>query len=270
MLIFFTCLEMPVNITQYRGSVGLFNNRNIVFRPKFSNFIGRKCWSSNHLYFKLHYPIFSVNLVLFIVFVIVLSPRRSFHITLSKTCTSMLVITIVLIFDYLWFKCNLLLLCADVELNPGPKQNAATKFSICQWNLNSIDPHNFVKLVLLKAYNSIHKFDIICLSETYLDSNILPNGSNLEIPSYNLVRSDHPPNRKRRGVCIYYRSYLPLRIIDTNYLNECMRFELMAGDKLCNFIALYRFPSHSQDLLESFKENLELNLESAVQNNPFL
>ena len=44
----------------------------------------------------------------------------------------------------------------------------------------------------------------------------------------------------------------------------------MVGDKLCDFIAPYRSPSQSQDLFESFKENLELNLESAVQNNPFL
>ena len=60
-----------------------------------------------------------------------------------------------------------------------------------------------------------------------------------------------------------------LRIININYINECVRFELMIGDKLCNFIALYRPPSQSQDLFESFKENLELNLESAVQNNSF-
>ena len=44
----------------------------------------------------------------------------------------------------------------------------------------------------------------------------------------------------------------------------------MVGDKLCDFIALYRSPSQLQDLFESFKENLELNLESKVQNNPFL
>ena len=41
----------------------------------------------------------------------------------------------------------------------------------------------------------------------------------------------------------------------------------MVGNKPCNFIALYRSPSQSQDQFESFKENLELNLESAVQNN---
>ena len=47
-------------------------------------------------------------------------------------------------------------------------------------------------------------------------------------------------------------------------------FELMIGDKFCNFIALYRSPSQSQDLFKFFKENLELNLEFAAQNNPFL
>ena len=53
-----------------------------------------------------------------------------------------------------------------------------------------------------------------------------------------------------------------LRIIDINYLNECVRFELMVGDKLCNSIEVNQF--------ESFKENLELNFESTVQNNLFL
>ena len=91
----------------------------------------------------------------------------------------------------------------------------------------------------------------------------------MEIPGYHLVHSYHPSNKKHGGVCIYYKSYLSLRIIDINYLNECVMFELMVGEKLCNFIALYRSPSQSQDLFESFKENLELNPESAVQNNPF-
>ena len=84
------------------------------------------------------------------------------------------------------------------------------KPSICHWNLNSIPAQNFQKLLLLKAFKSIHKFDIICLSETYLDSSISHNDSNLEIPRYNWVHSYHPSNKKRGGVCIYYKSYLPL------------------------------------------------------------
>ena len=44
----------------------------------------------------------------------------------------------------------------------------------------------------------------------------------------------------------------------------------MVGDTFCDFLASCRSPSQSQDLFESFKESLELNLETAVQNNPFL
>ena len=107
--------------------------------------------------------------------------------------------------------------------------------------------------------------------ETYLDSSILHNDCNLEIPGYNLLRSDYLTNKKRRGACIYYKSYLPLRIIDIDYLNECIRFELMFGDKVCNFIAFTKSTaSQLQHQFEFFKENLQLNLESAVQNNPFL
>ena len=169
-----------------------------------------------------------MNLLLLLVFEIaVLSPRCSFYINLRNTYTSILIITIALLFSYLWFKCNLLLLCGDVELNPRPNQNTAKEPSICHWNLNSIAAHNFAKLVLFKAFNSIHKFDIICLSEIYLDSSVLCNDSNLEVPGYNLVCSDHLSNKKCGGVCIYYKSYLPSRIIDIYCSNECVRFKLM-------------------------------------------
>lgn len=73
-------------------------------------------------------------------------------------------------------------------------------------NLNSIATDNFARVVFFKAYNTIHTIDIICLLETYFDSNILFDDSNLEIPGYNLVSSDHPSNRKRGGICIYYKS----------------------------------------------------------------
>ena len=41
-------------------------------------------------------------------------------------------------------------------------------------------------------------------------------------------------------------------------------------DKLCNFVALYRSPSHSQDEFEIFAKNLELNLDAISVKNPFL
>ena len=125
-------------------------------------------------------------------------------------------------------------------------------------------------MFLLKAYIAIHKFDIICILETYLDSCILSDDNNLEIFGYTLVRSDHPSNNKSGGVCIYYKSFLPLRILNVQYLQESICFELKIGDKTCNFLSLYKSPGQSQNDFETFIESLELNLESLVQRNPFL
>ena len=80
----------------------------------------------------------------------------------------------------------------------------------------------YFKLFLLKAYISVHKFDIICLSETYLDSSVLLDDDNLVIPGYNSVCSDHPSNTKRGGVCLYYKNFLPLRFLNISYLKECL------------------------------------------------
>ena len=136
-------------------------------------------------------------------------------------------------------------------MNPGPKPSSCNKFSICHWNLNSISVHNFIKLSLLRAYISVHNFDILCLSETYLDSTISSNDSNLIIPGYDLYRADHPSNVKCGGICIYYKNFLPLKVTKIQYLQECMNFEMKIGDKLCNFVALCRSPSQSQDEFEN-------------------
>ena len=138
------------------------------------------------------------------------------------------------------------MLGGDAELNPGPKQSSINAFSIYHWNLNSLSAHNLVKIFLLKAYTAIHRFDIICISETYLDSSTSPDDNNLEISIYNLIRSDHPSNNKRGGIYI-----------------------LKIGDKVWNFISLYRSPSQTLDDFESSK-NFEFSSENIVQRKPYL
>ena len=156
----------------------------------------------------------------------------------------------------------------DVELNPGPKRKAAQTFSICHWNLNSICAHNSAKLSLLRAYVSVHKFDIICLSETYLDSSIDDEG--LEISGYYLIRSDHPSNKKRGGSCIYYKNFLPLKLTGVRLLDECIAFDLIISDKLCSFVVLYRSPNQSQGDFSTFSDNFEMTLDLISKKNPFL
>ena len=176
-----------------------------------------------------------------------------------------------ILLDMLAWLCScLMILSGDIEVNPGPKNSVSEYLSICHRNLNSILAHDYSKLFLLKAYISVHKFDIICLSETYLDSTVPLDDVNLVISGYNFIRSDHPSNTKRGGVCLYYKNYLPLRVLNISYLKECLNFELKIGDKSCNFIALYRSPSQSQDDFETFSDNFEMTLETLAQKGSFL
>ena len=106
---------------------------------------------------------------------------------------------------------------------------------------------------------------MIYLLETYLHS-IIPNDHDrLQIPRYTLILFEHSSNTKRGGVCIYYKSSLPLRIINIAYLHKCLRFELQIGDKICNFVALYKSPSQSKDDFETFADNFEMTLELLAQ-----
>ena len=138
--------------------------------------------------------------------------------------------------------------------------------SICHWNLNSIPAHNFIKLSFLGAYISINKFDIIYLSETYLDTIISSNDDILEVPGYTLVRTDDPNNTKKGGVCIYCLNSLPLKVIDIQFLNEYINFEVNIGGEMCNF---YRSPSQTQDTFVTFTVNLDLTLDTITNNNVF-
>ena len=96
------------------------------------------------------------------------------------------------------------------------------------------------------------------------------NDNNLTIRGFDLYRADHLSNLKREEVCIYYKNFLSLKVIDIQYLQECINFEMKIGEKLCNFIVLYRSPSQSQDDFETFLKNFELNLDTTLANNPFL
>ena len=160
-----------------------------------------------------------------------------------------------------FFFFRLLELSVDVEFNPRPKPDSSQSSSICHWNLNSMPAHNYSKISLLTAYISIHDFDI-CLSETYLTSTTDINDENVKIPRYIMYCADHPSDVKRGGVCIYYKTMLPLKVLSTNFLQECINFEVSIGNKKCQFIHLCRTSSQSLDEFHDFLTNLEINLNS--------
>ena len=151
----------------------------------------------------------------------------------------------MLVTHHIWLHGPMIKISWDVELNPGPNQKQDQSLSICYWNLNSIPAHDFQKLESLQGYISSNKVGILCLSETFLNSDLSWDGGNLQLLGFNLIRTDHPSNIKRGRICIYYRDFLPLKLINIQYPNKCITIKIKTGDKICNFVSLFRSPNQS-------------------------
>ena len=111
-------------------------------------------------------------------------------------------------FFLITFLSLLLILSNGVELNPGPKKDSSKRnFSIAHWNLNSIAAQNFVTLSQLEAYNIMHNYDLICLSETWLNCTTSINSNDLSLKGYNVNSVDDPDNNRS------YKRDLPRKAI---------------------------------------------------------
>ena len=153
----------------------------------------------------------------------------------------------------------------------GPKSKSDQGFSFYHWNL-SIAAYNFSKihlLMLYTPYNYINHY-IFCLFEKHLNSGISTNNENLNIPGYRLVQSDHPTNDKQSGVQIYFKSSLPMQILTSFILQECINLEIAIDSELCNLICLYRSPSQNMEVFEMFVKNIDLSFEFIFNKNPYL
>ena len=162
--------------------------------------------------------------------------------------------TSILFYLYI-IRANLLIICGDIETNPGPRKDQ--NLSICHWNLNSISAHNFIKFSSLQAFNTIHNFDLICISETFLDSSVSIDESDLNLNGYKLIRSDHPSDVKRGGICIFYKDTLPIRFLNITNLTECLICEILYDHKKCFVVSLYRSPSQSPVEFDDFIAKFE-------------
>ena len=181
---------MPVSFVQYRGAVGNFHNRKFFNTNVVNKVFGHRYWMPTNFG--------TVLLLLLITLCAVLHKSSK---TSKNISVGILLFNILLKLPFLSI---LIMLCGEVEINPGPK----TISQQGHWNLNSIIAHNFAKIFLLKAYVVSHKFDVI----------------------------------------------------NINYLNQCIVFDIKLGDEICSFVVLYRSPSQSSDEFEFFSKNLELSI----------
>ena len=93
----------------------------------------------------------------------------------------------------------LIYLSGAIETNPGPVANFSQEFKLFHWNLNSFPTDNFVKVSHLEAYAYLlNNIDIICLSETFLDSSYSSDDQRLQLSGYSLIRAEHPSDLFKR------------------------------------------------------------------------
>ena len=202
---------MPVNLFQYRGTVGALTNRKIISHNRSKLYSGINLLQSLPVYLLLSYIKFLIEkIILDLLSVFVNSIRFNTRYVASLLC-NILYLTSVTVYTYLiWLYFIIIKQSGDIKENSGPLYNSCQSFSIFHWNLNSTYAQNFVKLSLLCACIATNHCNILCLSETFLDSGILSDDLNLDIPGYNLLSADHSANVKCGGVCIYLSKYLLL------------------------------------------------------------
>ena len=169
---------MPISLVQWRGEIGVFYGK---FQVPFNCSVAARSYASishNFCFSKL------LTLILITFFSgIFLSYHKKVNGNVFMIKPYIRSVTYFLItwrlIKYIWYDSWIIILSGDIETNPGPKHSFSSQgLKICHWNLNSLSSHMYKKVSLLSAFISVHKLDIICLSETYLNSETSPDDDN--------------------------------------------------------------------------------------------
>ena len=210
---------------------------------------------------------------LIIIFTLSLCPSN-----FSKTCRKILwnLNPSLLGFVYIHSFRFLLILSGSVERNPGPpraSKNMNGRIRFAHWNVNSLLARNGDKIRQIEALQSVEKFDVFGLSETWLNDSVPTNDVSIEGFS-KPFRSDCPEanDHPRGGVCLYFMNHIPIiQRKDLQIINECIVAEIkLARNKKIFLILVYRSPSQSTETLNKFGENLTELLAKVNNENPSL
>ena len=168
-----------------------------------------------------------------------------------------------------------LLLLAGIEPNPGPTSvNSASssntsvsfddlsmiknKFSVVHYNVQSISD----KLDIIES--EFCNFDIICLTETWLDQRTSNN--TISLNDYNLYRRDRVGDN-HGGVCVYVKQNIySRRRSDIERPNiECVWIEVSVHNKKLLLGTFYRPPNSPQEALSSIEDSISLAFDTNIQ-----
>ena len=163
-----------------------------------------------------------------------------------------LIMTIMLIF-------MLMFLAGDIHPHPGPV--SFNNISMCHINARSLTKEGRIDDMYLELCN-IHEFDVIGVSETHLDQNVVDN--DVELCNYTILRNDR--NRRGGGVALYvHNSITVLRRADLEQSNiEMLWAEIMFKNHKIIICVCYRQPNQSIAEIDTFLNALDNYLSQAA------
>ena len=144
----FYYLRVPVNLTKYRGGVGIFNTLKSIFQRS------RKTFSFINYVNMNSFQNFSLS-ISFSFFFLFLELKHNSHKISMKIFVWFFFLMVFSLNTSIWLQILLVLLSSAVEINLGPKRTPNASLSIFHWNLNSISAHNYVKTVSLKSVSCV-------------------------------------------------------------------------------------------------------------------
>jgi hypothetical protein len=198
--------------------------------------------------------------------------RRSKPPKLPLTPIKIKLLLFIILNSYGILICSLLLLrSGDVHPNPGPTYESKS-ISICHANVQSL----FLKSETYKRrkIDEIEKilvndqhFDIICLSETWLNDQITDD--QVDINDYKIHRKDRSDHRAC-GAGMYVTLSIPHRRAKELEFphTDLLWVELRLNHKKILVGSCYRPPGQTQEEVASFMSDLEDSLELAFQQKP--
>ena len=95
----------------------------------------------------------------------------------------------------------------------------------------------------------------------------------MKIDGYMIKRCDHPDDKSRGGIAVYYKSTLPIIFKPgLTKLSETLIFQVKLENKKCFFTCIYRSPSkenNSTEKVDEFCSELDNTLNKIKGKNPY-
>ena len=250
----FTCIM--IDIDQFRAEIGLFHANNPI----------KTCSKGKWFFFKSSFFRFLFEIIFLLLFLFKLCKNlfKTLMKKIERTHKSILFITISF---YYWRSAIYLFICVDVSVNPGPTPSE-TNFRIMHWNANSLPAHNFNRISLIEAYNAIHNFHLISITETALTNSITDD--KIEIQGYTPIRNNLPKNDTHGGVMIYHRADLAAKNrTDLQNHSNTLVMELSIARKKIFFVLVYRKYGQSPDEFKIFIEKFDELMQKIKLEHPY-